>query len=55
MPPKQKDNFVTGVSGSKAKRSKSIPTFWTLTTASLEAASTAASELNSTKNQVVTL
>ena len=55
MPPKQKDNSATSVSGSKAKRKKSTPTFRTPTTANPEATSIAASELNSTKNRIVTL
>ena len=54
MPPKRKDNSATSaVSGPKAKRSKSTPTFRTPTTAGLEA--TATSEVNSTKNRIVTL
>jgi hypothetical protein len=63
MPPKRKDDSATpAVSGPKAKRSKSTPTFRTPTstptfrtptTAGLEA--TAASEVNSTKNRIVTL
>jgi hypothetical protein len=54
MPPKRKDNSSTSaVSGPKAKRSKSTPTFRTPTTAGPEA--TAASEANSTKNRIVTL
>ena len=58
MPPKQKDNSATSaVSGPKAKRSKSTPTFRTpqatASTAGLEATTT--SEVNSTKNRVVTL
>jgi hypothetical protein len=55
MPPKQKDNSATGVSGSKAKCKKPTPTFRTPTTANPEATSIAASELNSTENQIVTL
>ena len=53
MPPKQKDNSSSTVSGSKAKHSRSTPTFWTPTTAGLEA--TTATDVNSTKNRVVTL
>jgi hypothetical protein len=53
MPPKRKDNSATpAVSGPKPKRSK--PSFRTPTTAGLEV-TTAASEVNSTKNRVVTL
>jgi hypothetical protein len=55
MPPKQKDNSATSVFGSKAKCKKSTPIFWTPTTANPEATSIAASELNSTENQIVTL
>jgi hypothetical protein len=53
MPQKQKDN--SGVSGSKAKCKKSTPIFQTPPTANPEATSIAASELNSTENQIVTL
>ena len=53
MPPKRKDNSSSAVSGSKTKRSRSTPTFRTPTTAGLEA--TIATEVNSTKNWVVTL
>ena len=53
MPPKWKDNSSFAVSGSKAKCNRSTPTFWTPTTAGLEA--TIATEVNSTKNWVVTL
>lgn len=56
MPLKWKDNSATSaVSGPKAKWSKSTPTFQTPTAAGIEATSTPASELISTKNQVVTL
>lgn len=54
MPPKRKDNSATSTSaasGPKPKRSK--PSFRTPTTAGSEA--TATSEVNSTKNRVVTL
>jgi hypothetical protein len=55
MPPKRKDNSAnSAVSGPKAKRSKSTPTFRTPTTstAGLEATP---SDVNTTKNRVVTL
>jgi hypothetical protein len=52
MPPKRKDNSATSAApGPKPKRSK--PSFRTPTTAGPE--STATSEVNSTKNRVVTL
>jgi hypothetical protein len=56
MPPKRKDNSATSaVSGPKAKRSKSTPTFRTPTTIAGLEPPTAASDVNSTKNRVVTL
>jgi hypothetical protein len=56
MPPKRKDNSGTSaVSGPKAKRSKSTPTFRTPTASTTGLGATPASEVNSTKNRVVTL
>jgi hypothetical protein len=52
MPPKRKDSAV---SGPKAKRSKSTPIFRTPTTSTAGLKATTTSEINSTKNRVVTL
>jgi hypothetical protein len=52
MPPKRKDSAV---SGPKAKRTKSTPTFRTPTANAAGLKATATSEINSTKNRVVTL
>ena len=55
MPPKRKDTSASAVSGPKAKRSKSTPTFRTPTTSTAGLGATTTSEVNSTKNRVVTL
>ena len=56
MPPKRKGESATSaVSGPKAKHSKLTPAFRTPTTSTAGLEATAASEVNSTKNRVVTL